>query len=254
MQLQIEREQRQRDEAREVAAAAERQANLIVGEMEELRTALEQAERARKAAESELHDLADRISDSSTQNANLSSQKRQLESNVAAMQADLDEAVRELKNSEERLKKTSELDRLASFPSDRFRLGTDTVHLAEELRQEQEHAVSVERLRRGLEQQVKDLQVRLDEAEGNTIKGGKRGIAKLEQRVRLLSYHRESDMIVVGLDPWTGEWIWIGTASASGNLEGTAQERSSIERTGLSSGRGSQEPNAFTRSRREVTE
>ena len=183
LQLQIEREQQQRDEARDTAATAERQANLILGEMEELRTAFEQAERARKAAESELHDLADRISESSTQNANLSSQKRQLESSIAAIQADLDEAVRELKNGEERLKKTSKL-LFSFFSADRCDLGGDTLHLAEELRQEQEHAVSVERLRRGLEQQVKDLQVRLDEAEGNTIKGGKRGIAKLEQRVR----------------------------------------------------------------------
>jgi len=165
---QIEEEQRQRDEAREVAATAERRANVIIGELEELRTALEQAERARKAAESELHDAADRISDVSTQNANLSSQKRQLESTIAAMQADLDEAVNELKNSEERGKKAD----------------SDASRLVEELRQEQDHALQVERLRKGLEQQVKDLQSRLDEAEGNSLKGGKRVIAKLEQRVR----------------------------------------------------------------------
>jgi predicted nucleic acid-binding Zn-ribbon protein len=102
---QIEEEQRQRDEAREAAAVAERRANMIVGELEELRTALEQAERARKAAENELNEAADRISEVSTQNANLSSQRRQLESAVAAMQADLDEAVAELKNSEERSRK-----------------------------------------------------------------------------------------------------------------------------------------------------
>ena len=50
--------------------------------------------------------IFDRISDINTQNANLSSQKRQLESNITAMQADLDEAVGELKHSEERSKKT----------------------------------------------------------------------------------------------------------------------------------------------------
>ncbi len=105
LQIQIEREQQQRDEAREAAASAERRANMIAGEIEELHTALEQAERARKAAEIELHDVADRISDLSTQNANLSSQKRQLESTTTAMQADLDEAISELKNSEERAKK-----------------------------------------------------------------------------------------------------------------------------------------------------
>jgi len=84
------------------------------------------------------------------------------------MQSDLDEAVSELKNSEERAKKA----------------GGDAVRLVEELRQEQEHAVHVERLRKGLEQQVKDLQTRLDEAEGTSLKGGKRVTAKLEQRVR----------------------------------------------------------------------
>ena len=108
LQAHVELEQQQRDEAREAAAAAERHANLINCELEELRTALEQAERSRKAAENELHDLADRVSESSTHNANLSSQRRQLESTVAAMQADLDEAVSELKNSEERSKKAGE--------------------------------------------------------------------------------------------------------------------------------------------------
>ncbi len=51
------------------------------------------------------------------------------------------------------------------------------------MRLEQEHALQVERLRKGLEQQIKDLQARLDEAEANALKGGKRIIAKLEQRV-----------------------------------------------------------------------
>ena len=65
-----------------------------------------------------------------------------------------------------------------------FRLASDATRLSEELRQEQEHALQVERLRKGLEQQIKDLQTRLDEAEANALKGGKRIIAKLEQRVR----------------------------------------------------------------------
>ena len=115
-----------------------------------------------------MHDAADRISEISTQNANLSSQRRQLESSIASMQADLDEAVSELKNSEERAKKAT----------------SDAARLVEEIRQEQDHSLQVERLRKGLEQQVKDLQTRLDEAEGNSLKGGKRLIAKLEQRVR----------------------------------------------------------------------
>jgi myosin heavy chain 6/7 len=35
-----------------------------------------------------------------------------------------------------------------------------------------------------LEQQVADVQVRLDSAENNALKGGKRIIQKLEQRVK----------------------------------------------------------------------
>jgi hypothetical protein len=57
----------------------------------------------------------------STSNANLAAQKRKLESDATAIQADLDEAVSELKNSEERAKKAS----------------ADAARLAEELRHEQ---------------------------------------------------------------------------------------------------------------------
>jgi cob(I)alamin adenosyltransferase len=70
-------------------------------------------------------------------------------------------------------------------------LAADAARLSEELRQEQEHTIQVERLRKGLEQQIKDLQTRLDEAEGNALKGGKRIIAKLEQRVSIKRRERE---------------------------------------------------------------
>merc|ERR1719259_898553 len=41
-------------------------------------------------------------------------------------------------------------------------------------------------MRKGLEVEVKDLQVRLEEAEGNAIKATKKTIAKLESRVHEL--------------------------------------------------------------------
>lgn len=59
----------------------------------------------------------------------------------------------------------------------------DAARLADELRQEQDHGLQVEKLRKGLESQVKELQSRLDEAEAQTLKGGKKIIQKLEQRV-----------------------------------------------------------------------
>merc|ERR1711915_1034402 len=58
--------------------------------------------------------------------------------------------------------------------------------LADELRAEQEHAQTQEKMRKGLEVNVKELQVRLEEVEGNALKAGKKAIAKLENRVREL--------------------------------------------------------------------
>ena len=121
MQTQIEGEQRQRDEAREQAASAERRASLIAGELEEIRASVENAEKARKAAENELHEAADRISELSTHNSNLAALKRKLESDLSAVHGDLSEAINELKINDERLRKAS----------------GDAARLSEELRQEQ---------------------------------------------------------------------------------------------------------------------
>ena len=73
-------------------------------------------------------------------------------------QADLDETLSEYKGAEERSKKAI----------------ADATKLAEDLRQEQEHAQHIDRMRKGLEQQLKEIQVRLDEAEAAALKGGKK--------------------------------------------------------------------------------
>ena len=52
----------------------------------------------------------------------------------------------------------------------------DAARLADELRAEQDHAQTQEKLRKALETQIKELQVRLDEAEANALKGGKKAI------------------------------------------------------------------------------
>lgn len=69
----------------------------------------------------------------------------------------------------------------------------DAARLADELRQEQEHAMNIEKNRKGLETQVKELQVRLDEAESAAIKGGKRIIQKLEERTRELETELDAE-------------------------------------------------------------
>jgi len=68
--------------------SSERRAMVIAGELEELRTQLEAAERARKAAESELHETADRVSELAAANNSLVTSKRKLEIDIQAMQVD----------------------------------------------------------------------------------------------------------------------------------------------------------------------
>ena len=62
----------------------------------------------------------------------------------------------------------------------------DAARLADELRAEQEAALGFERDRKLLECQVKDMQQRLDEAETNALKGGKKAMNKMETRIREL--------------------------------------------------------------------
>ncbi|XP_014245711.1 myosin heavy chain, muscle isoform X26 [Cimex lectularius] len=170
VQTALEEEQRARDDAREQLGIAERRANALGNELEESRTLLEQADRGRRQAEQELGDAHEQLNELAAQATSASAAKRKLEGELQTLHADLDELLNEAKNSEEKAKKAM----------------VDAARLADELRAEQDHAQTQEKLRKALETQIKELQVRLDEAENNALKGGKKAIAKLEQRVREL--------------------------------------------------------------------
>ncbi|XP_069700204.1 myosin heavy chain, muscle isoform X10 [Periplaneta americana] len=170
VQTALEEEQRARDDARELLGISERRANALQNELEESRTLLEQADRGRRQAEQELSDAHEQLNELSAQNTSISAAKRKLESELQTLHSDLDELLNEAKNSEEKAKKAM----------------VDAARLADELRAEQDHAQTQEKLRKALETQIKELQVRLDEAESNALKGGKKAIQKLEQRVREL--------------------------------------------------------------------
>ena len=86
MRQAVEAEQQTASEAREQYASSERRAMVLAGEIEELRTQLEAAERARKGAENELHEASDRVGDLSNANSSLATQKRKLENDIQAMQ------------------------------------------------------------------------------------------------------------------------------------------------------------------------
>ncbi|KAI6195099.1 Myosin head [Aphelenchoides besseyi] len=177
LQLQVEENQRNLDDMREQYLNAEKRNQLLQSEKEELMHQAEAAERARRAAENDLIELREAVNDLSAQVNSLGGLKRKLEGELQALHAELDESLTELKNADELAKKAS----------------ADAARLAEELRQEQEHSQHVERLRKGLEIQIKEMQVRLDEAEAAALKGGKRIIAKLEERIRALEQELDGE-------------------------------------------------------------
>merc|ERR1719429_704268 len=56
--------------------------------------------------------------------------------------------------------------------------------MSEELKKEQDQSSHLERMKKNMENSVKDLQSRLDEAEQVALKGGKKQVQKVEARLR----------------------------------------------------------------------
>merc|ERR1740128_1268016 len=69
----------------------------------------------------------------------------------------------------------------------------DAARLADELRAEQDMAMMLERDKKLLESMTKDAQNRLDEAEQNALKGGKKAIAKMDTRIRELESELDAE-------------------------------------------------------------
>uniref|UniRef100_A0A4W6DDV0 Myosin, heavy chain b n=1 Tax=Lates calcarifer TaxID=8187 RepID=A0A4W6DDV0_LATCA len=176
-QLHLDEAIRSQEEMKEQVAMVERRNNLMVAEIEELRVALEQTERSRKVAEQELVDASERVGLLHSQNTNLINTKRKLEADLVQVQGEVEDAVQEARNAEEKAKKAI----------------TDAAMMAEELKKEQDTSAHLERMKKNLEVTVKDLQHRLDEAENLALKGGKKQLQKLEARVRELEAEVEAE-------------------------------------------------------------
>ncbi|KAM6297537.1 myosin-1B isoform 1-T1 [Aegotheles albertisi] len=169
-QIHLDDAVRSQEDLKEQVAMVERRANLLQAEIEELRAALEQTERCRKVAEQELMDAGERVQLLHTQNTTLINTKKKLETDITHIQSEMEDTIQEARNAEEKAKKAI----------------TDAAMMAEELKKEQDTSAHLERMKKNLDQTVKDLQHRLDEAEQLALKGGKKQIQKLEARVREL--------------------------------------------------------------------
>ena len=84
-QCKLEDEQRGKEIARDQLIASERRANTMQNAVEESRTLLEQADRARRATEQELSDTNEQLSDLTCQNQAIAGAKRKLESEAETL-------------------------------------------------------------------------------------------------------------------------------------------------------------------------
>ncbi|XP_031717901.1 myosin heavy chain, fast skeletal muscle-like [Anarrhichthys ocellatus] len=176
-QIHLDESVRGQDDMKEQVGTMERRTALMQAEIEELRVVVDQTERSRKISEQELIDASERSGLLHSQNTSLLNSRKKLEADVTRLYSEIEEAVQEARNAEEKAKKAI----------------TDAAMMAEELRKEQDTSAHLERMKKNLEVTVKDLQHRLDEAENVAMKGGKKQLQKLEARVRELECELEAE-------------------------------------------------------------
>uniref|UniRef100_A0AAY4BTY9 Myosin heavy chain n=1 Tax=Denticeps clupeoides TaxID=299321 RepID=A0AAY4BTY9_9TELE len=167
MQVQMDEDTRQHEELREQYSLQERRLSLLHTEIEEVRSGLEASERSRKLLEQELVEITERHNELNVQNQTLITIKRKLETDMTRIMNENEELISEFRAADERAKKAI----------------TDATRMAEELRQEQDHAMHLEKIKKNNEITIKDLQLKVEEAEQLALKAGKRTIQKLEARV-----------------------------------------------------------------------
>merc|ERR1712224_230835 len=165
-----EEQARGRQEVMEAVGIAERKANAMSGEVEESRALLDSADRGKRQIDAELADARNAVNEMQVINTKAMHDKRGLESVIHTLQAEIDDALQQAKNSEEKSKRAM----------------VDAARLADELRAEQDHVQAESRAKRALDTQLGELEVRLTDAEANAMKGGKNAMAKLEMRIREL--------------------------------------------------------------------
>ncbi|XP_018649677.1 putative paramyosin [Schistosoma mansoni] len=166
----LDEERRLREAAENNLQITEHKRLQLANEIEEIRSTLENLERLRKHAETELEEAQSRVSELTIQVNTLTNDKRRLEGDIGVMQADMDDAINAKQASEDRA----------------IRLNNEVLRLADELRQEQENYKHAEALRKQLEIEIREITVKLEEAEAFATREGRRMVQKLQARVREL--------------------------------------------------------------------
>merc|ERR1712040_19242 len=164
----FEDEARSKAQITEQVGISERKAASLSGEVEESKALLDGAERAQRQLQGDIADARSAVNNMQTINGRDMTAKRQLESSIHTMQAEVDGMLVAAKNAEEKSKKAM----------------VDAARLADELRAEQEHVSTLGTGKNSLSNALGELEGRLSDAENIALKSGKTAMAKLEGRIR----------------------------------------------------------------------
>merc|ERR1719193_1293194 len=176
-QLKVDEESASKSAAADAKVAADRRAAAMANGLEEARALLETSDRQRRCAEQELADTNETLADLTNVNQSITAGKRKLEAEFNQLNGDLDEMTKEARLSEDKA----------------ARAMVDAARLADELRCEQDLAMSLEKEKKLLEAQCKDAATRADEAEVNALKGGRKAMIKMETRIRELESEMDAE-------------------------------------------------------------
>merc|ERR1719230_1143746 len=165
-----EDEARSRAQIAEQVGISERKAAALSGEVEESKALLDGASRAHNQLQGDIADARAAVNNMQTINGRDMTAKRQLESSIHTLQAEVDGMLVAAKNAEEKSKKAM----------------VDAARLADELRAEQEHVSTLGTGKNSLSNALGELEGRLADSENAALKSGKTAMAKLEGKIREL--------------------------------------------------------------------
>lgn len=174
---QCEDMQRQLQAAVDQYAVAQRRAQALAAENDQIHDTLEQTQRHKRAAEDLVDEFRAKVNDLQTANVGLTSARAKMEQELTNLTSDYEDVTKDFKMCEERF----------------LRVQNELKHTIEHLHEEQERLVKVETIKKSLEVEVKNLTVRLEEVEASAIAGGKRAISKLEARLRDIEMEFDSE-------------------------------------------------------------
>merc|ERR1719447_1378803 len=166
----FEDEARSKAQITEQVGISEREAAALSGEVEESKALLDGANRAIRQLQNDIADSRGAVNNMQTINGRDMTSKRQLESSIHTLQAEVDGMLVAAKNAEEKAKKAM----------------VGAARLADELRAEQEHVSTLGTGKNSLSNALGELEGRLSDAENIALKSGKTAMAKLEGKIREL--------------------------------------------------------------------